>query len=216
MRPGQTRGESSEVIAVVPAAGRSRRIGKPKALLPFGRTTLIGATAEALQRGGAQIVVVVTRADDHALIDWASEHQVTRVNNPTPERGMLSSIQAGVAAAARLASPPTLPTLLISPADLPRLRAISVARVLRALEGGAAALALPTWRGRRGHPLAIAPRLVAEIAHLDPAVGLRQLLTLHADALVSVATDDPGVVQDIDTPEDYAQLTTAPPPESPT
>jgi len=178
-------------------------MGRAKTLLPFGGTTVIGATVRALRQGGADAVIVVTRSDDDALIRWASEHEVSRVENPAPHLGMLSTVQAGVAEALRLARQPNL---LISPADLPLLQPASVAMVLAALHRDNVGLALPTWRGRRGHPLAIAHRWVGEVAHLDSQVGLRQLLTLHADGLVSLPTDDAGVVRDVDTPEDYAQL----------
>ncbi len=203
MTPRRERKQYRKVVAVVPAAGRSRRMGRAKPLLPFGDTTLIGATVSALERGGAHAVIVVTRADDRTLIHWAKEHKIRQVENPAPHRGMLSTIQAGVAVALQLYREPTL---LVSPADLPRLKAESVTQVVRALDQTGVALAVPTWRGKRGHPLAIAHRLAGEIAQLDLELGLRQLLTLHAEELVSLPTGDPGVVRDVDTPEDYARL----------
>jgi molybdenum cofactor cytidylyltransferase len=83
-----------------------------------------------------------------------------------------------------------------------------VRAVLDALAAGAV-LAVPVHRGRRGHPLGIAPRLAAEIETLDPTAGLRQLLDRHPGELAEVAVDDPGAVADLDTPDDYRRLVEA-------
>jgi molybdenum cofactor cytidylyltransferase len=69
-----------------------------------------------------------------------------------------------------------------------------------------APLAVPVVRGRRGHPLAIAPALLPEVETLDLDVGLRQLLDRHGAEVLEVEVDDPGAVSDVDTPEDYQRL----------
>lgn len=193
-------------LAVIPAAGRSRRMGRPKPLLPFGDTTVLGAVAAALAGGGAREVVVVAAPDDRALARHATRLGLACAVNPDPSRGMLSSVLAGIealggaAALARRGEP-----LLVCPADLPALAPATVRAVLDALAAGAA-LALPVHRGRRGHPLGIAPRLAAEIATLDLAAGLRQLLDRHPGELAEIPVDDPGAVDDVDTPDDYRRL----------
>ena len=122
---------------------------------------------------------------------------------------MLSSILAGLAAlggAGTLAGGRT--ALLVCPGDLPALRPETVVELLRRREAAGAGLAVPVHRGRRGHPLAVAPALVLEIESLDPGRGLRQLLDLHPGELLTVEVDDPGCVSDLDTPEDYERLHT--------
>jgi CTP:molybdopterin cytidylyltransferase MocA len=123
---------------------------------------------------------------------------VDQALNPDPERGMLSSIQVGLAA---LGGAPALrdDRLLVSPADLPLLAAATVAALLRT----AAPLVVPTYRGRRGHPLLLSGELVAEIEQLDPAVGLRQLLERRRCDVRELPVEDPGVLLDVDTPEAY-------------
>lgn len=202
-------------VAVLPAAGASRRMGEPKLVLPFGPggstggTTVIGATLAALLNGGAGRACVVTRPDDDELRRRLRDLPgVLPAINPEPERGMLSSILAGLAA---LGGPEALrargEALLVSPADLPALSAETVAAVVSALEAGAG-LAVPVHTtGKRGHPLGIAPRWIAELPGLDPEVGLRQLLDrAAAQEVVEVPVDDPGCVRDVDTPEDYKSL----------
>lgn len=193
--------------AVLPAAGASRRMGRHKPLLPWGVTTVAGAVAASLRAGGAGRLVLVIAPGDDALRAWAAEAGLAVAVNPEPARGMLSSILVGIAAlggAAELAA--RAERLLVCPADLPALSPASVRLLLARMEEAEAPLAVPVHRGRRGHPLAIAPSLVPEAVALDPAVGLRQLLDRHAGRLLEVEVDDPGVVADVDTPEDYRAL----------
>jgi molybdenum cofactor cytidylyltransferase len=199
------------VAAVLPAAGASRRMGRSKLLLPFGGTTLAGASAAALRGAGVETILLVTAPDDLPLQEWAQAAGFQVAVNPDPARGMLSSIQEGVAA---LGGGEDLArrgwTLLVSPADLPRLQSATVTLLLARMREAGAPLAVPVYRGRRGHPLAIAPALIPEIATLDREVGLRQLRERHAGGTLELSVDDPGTVQDVDTPEDYEQLAGAP------
>jgi monofunctional biosynthetic peptidoglycan transglycosylase len=199
--------DSIAAVGILPGAGESRRMGRPKLLLPYGETTVVGAVVAALRQAGAAPIVLVTAPDDADLRRWAAEAGVLAAVNPAPARGMLSSIQEGLAAlggAAELAE--RRRTVLVTPADLPALRGETVAELLRRMADRGATLAVPVYRGRRGHPLAIAPDLLTEIDRLDPAVGLRELLDRHRDAVLAVEVDDPGAVSDVDHQEDYENL----------
>lgn len=195
-------------VAVVPAAGASRRMGRPKLLLPYGGGTVVGATVAALRGGGARTVVLVVAPAGRGqgaeeLAAWGRERGLVVAVNPDPGRGMLSSVQEGIAA---LGAAPGGSRLLVCPGDLPRLQAGTVRRLLAAQGTSGEPLAVPTWQGRRGHPLLIAPAVVAEIATLEPAVGLRQLLERHPGEVLALPVDDPGVLADLDTTEEYAAL----------
>jgi molybdenum cofactor cytidylyltransferase len=201
-------------------------MGRPKLLLPYETGTVLGAVVAALRAAGAAPIVVVVAAGDAALRDWCGAAagaggalgegaggggsgacELTVALNAAPELGMLSSILAGLAALGgadeltRRGAP-----LLVCPGDLPALRPATVAELLRRREAAGAGLAVPVYRGRRGHPLAIAPALIPEVQHLDPSRGLRHLLDLHAGDLLRVESDDPGCVADLDTPKDYERL----------
>jgi CTP:molybdopterin cytidylyltransferase MocA len=195
-------------IAIVPAAGASRRMGRPKLLLPYAGTTILGATAAALRDGGCTRLVLVTAPDDSRLRDWAHAEGATVAVNLDPERGMLTSVWAALAAlggapAVAFAGAP----LAVAPADLPRLAPGTVRAVLAALAPPtSAALAWPRCRGRNGHPLAFAARLAPEVLALDPAVGLRALRERHRADSAVVDVDDHGAVDDVDTPADYRAL----------
>jgi len=191
-------------VAVLPAAGSSRRMGQPKLLLPFKGGPLIAGVVNALLGGGVDQIVLVTSLGDEELQGWARRAGIESAVNPDPGRGMLSSIREGIGAlggTAELARRGQI--LLVAPADLPNLQAETVLDLLRRMRESGAPLAEPVFRGQRGHPLAIAPRLIPEIDTLDLDVGLRQLRNRHPAEVLEMETEDSGVVQDVDTPEDY-------------
>jgi molybdenum cofactor cytidylyltransferase len=193
------------IVAILPAAGSSSRMGRPKLLLPVHGGPMVAAVVNALLGGGAEEVVLVTSTGDEELQGWARRAGISCAVNPDPSRGMLGSIREGIAAlggAAKLARQGAI--LLISPADLPNLRAETVAELVRRMLAAAAPLAQPVFHGQHGHPLAIAPALIPEIETLDLDVGLKQLRDRHLAELLEVEVEDAGVVQDVDTPEDYA------------
>jgi glycerophosphoryl diester phosphodiesterase len=199
-----------QTVAILPAAGASRRMGRPKLLLPLRGRPLVTGVVEALRGGGVDEIVLVTSPEDDDLRAWAHGAGLTVAVNPDPDRGMLSSIREGIAAlggSAELARRGS--TLLVSPADLPNLRAETVSGLLQRMAESGAPIAEPLYRGKRGHPLAIAPALIPEIDTLDPDVGLKQLRDRHEAALLEFEVGDAGVVQDVDTPEDYERVAKA-------
>jgi molybdenum cofactor cytidylyltransferase len=171
-------------------------MGRPKLLLPFRDDTILGSLIAALREGGVSEIVLVVAPGDEALRDWGAAAGVRVAVNPEPERGMLSTILAGIEAAGDRES------LVVCPADLPALLPSTVRTVLAA----GAPLAVPSYRGKRGHPLVISPELIPEVKTLHLDVGLRELLDRHADLLRIVEVDDPGAVRDVDTPEEYQAL----------
>lgn len=190
------------IVAIVPAAGASRRMGRPKLTLPWREGSVLDATLAALLAGGAERAVVVV-GPGGVLAGWRPPAGVTLARNSTPELGMLSSVRAGLAALAEAGSPPRL--LLVCPGDLPALRAETVRELLRVQRrhGG---IVVPVHGDRRGHPLLVPERWLPAIGELDEAVGLRQLLRLAAGELLQHPVDDPGTVMDVDTPEAYESL----------
>ena len=90
---------------------------------------------------------------------------------------------------------------LVALADMPFVRPSSIAAVRAALEGGAP-LCAPYFRARRGHPVGIAGRFHEQLLALKGDEGARALLVEHEKSLVKIAVGDPGVIRDIDRPED--------------
>jgi molybdenum cofactor cytidylyltransferase len=178
-------------------------MGEPKLLLPWGAGNVLEATLGALRAGGAESAVVVVAADG-PVASWPPPDGVRLAVNPGPARGMMSSVVAGLEAIAAAGLDPD--PLLVTPGDLPALRAATVAALLATYRrhGG---VVVPRHGGKRGHPLVLAPVWQARIPGLAATGGtLRQILELAAGAVREVAVDDPGAIRDVDTPEDYRRL----------
>jgi molybdenum cofactor cytidylyltransferase len=111
---------------------------------------------------------------------------------------MLSSVQAGVAAAH-----PATTLFLIALADQPSVPPELIAHLIAVFDERRPGLLLPTFDGRRGHPLLIDARYREEIAALDPDVGLRELLQRHPDDLLHLPVDVEAVIRDMDTRAEY-------------
>jgi len=187
--------------ALIPAAGRSSRLGRSKALLPFGGKTVLEALLDTLDRGGVQRLRVVAAAGDAPLAALCKSKGIGLELNRRPERGMLSSIRVGVEALA-----PDLgddDVVLICPVDYPSIRWRTISSILAAVPAAASA-AVVTFDGRRAHPLALAKSAMADLERLDLEVGLRQIYERRE--VLEVAVDDPGTRADLDTWADYAAL----------
>jgi molybdenum cofactor cytidylyltransferase len=187
------------IVALVLAAGASSRMGRPKALLWAGEgRTFVQTIAERAIVGGAKGVVVVTGPPHGEAIRRALPIGVSSVVNPRPERGMLSSVQSGVAQLAAGAS-----GVLIWPVDTPYVSPASVRAIIQAAPGK---LVIPTCRGKGGHPLRVPRSRFGELCALDPELGLRALTNARPDEVVRLELDDQGLVNDVDTPEDLARV----------
>lgn len=113
------------------------------------------------------------------------------------ERGMGASLACGVRAAGEVGG------YLVALADMPFVRPSTIAAVRDALCAGAV-LAVPYFRTRRGHPVGIAGRLRTELEALSGDEGARRVLERHAAQVVKIPCGDPGVIRDIDAPDDLA------------
>jgi len=124
--------------------------------------------------------------------------RVRIVHNPDYAQGMLSSVQAGVAAA-----DPATTLFLIALADQPSIPPELIAHLIQVIDERRPGMLVPTFGGRRGHPLLIDACYRDEIATLDPEVGLRELLQRHPDDLLLHPVSVEAVIRDLDTREQY-------------
>jgi molybdenum cofactor cytidylyltransferase len=192
------------IAAIVPAAGQSLRMGRPKLILPVGGVPLIARVIAALQGGGAGRVIVIAGPADMpgalALIEAAEGQGAEVLASPTPTADMRASIELGLE---YLAQGPEPAAVLLTPGDSPGLDAAAVARVIRQAADHPGRIVVPRHEGRRGHPVLLPWSLAREIPGLPPGVGVNALLTAHPEAIVAFDADDPGILADLDTPADY-------------
>jgi molybdenum cofactor cytidylyltransferase len=189
------------VVAVILAAGEGRRMGGPKALLPFAKTTFLAHCCRLYARPGIAAIVAVLGAEaDRVRRESGLPAGVEAVVNPNWPRGMLSSVWRGLDAAERQGAD----AVLLHPVDHPLVAPATIDRVRQALEAEAA-IAVPTWEGRRGHPGGFSRSLFGELRSAPADRGARAVLALH-EARVAHVPGDPGCVAGIDTPEAYVRL----------
>ena len=191
-----TRAAEVRIAGLILAAGASRRMGRPKALLPYQGETFLDRQIGLLGAVCADVVVVLGHQAESIRAGLARNAQARFVENPEPERGMLSSLQTGLAATEADA-------VLFTPLDYPAVRAETVAAIAARL-GEGAELVVPRHDGRHGHPVGIAWRLAEEILALPLAAQARDVIHRHTASYLEV--DDPGVLRDVDDPAEYARL----------
>lgn len=192
------------IAAAVLAAGRSERMGNPKALLDFRGRPFVVAVLEALEALDFKHRVVVLGPDAPRIRPVLAPHHCLLVENPDPETGPIGSLRAALTALE-----PARPTaLLVWPVDIPHVRIATVERLLESHERLAPPVVVPAFGGRRGHPVIWDSSVFQELATSAAATrdGARAVLHALEDKAAIVAVDDPAVIDDIDTPQDYERL----------
>jgi molybdenum cofactor cytidylyltransferase len=183
------------VTGLVLAAGGSKRLGRPKQLLPYGSATLLDHVLLTARSCGFEQLLCVVGGGADAVRDAVNLSGVELVENRRFREGCSSSIGAALSAV-----DPRSEVLVLMLGDQPGVRAETVA----ALVGGRgdAPLAACAYAGGRGHPLAFARSMFGELAALHGDKGVWKLLDRHAMEVVDVPVDGP-IPRDVNTWEDY-------------
>lgn len=201
MGPGTTEEAVAFTTGLVLAAGGSRRLGRPKQLLPYGEATLLDHTlATARDCGFDQLLCAVGGSADEVrgAVDLRG---VQVVVNERFGEGCSSSIAVAVAAL-----DPRCEVLVLLLGDQPGVRADTVRDLLAAR--GDAPLAVCAYADGRGHPFALHRSVFGDLATLHGDKAVWKLLDRRADAVVEVAVDGT-VPLDVDTWEDYEAVLAA-------
>jgi molybdenum cofactor cytidylyltransferase len=186
------------ICAIVLAAGRSRRMGTQKLLLPFAHSKVITRVVDAFLGAPVDRVIVVVRPRHKRLRDALAGRSVTFIENSDADGDMLSSVRCGLQAL-----PQTVETILVSPGDQPSIEAGLIRQLLAVFRSSTRNILIPVHNGRRGHPLAFAGHYRDELLTSHDGIGLRGLLQTHATAVHEWHTNDAAVLEDLDTPTDF-------------
>jgi molybdenum cofactor cytidylyltransferase len=192
------------MAGVVLAGGRSSRMGSPKALLDFRGQPFAVRILEALEALEVKTRVVVVGTDSARIRPALAGHDCMIVENEDVDGGPIASLRAALRAL-RGVQPAAL---LAWPVDLPHVRVATVDRLLEAYRRAAAPAVVPTFAERRGHPVLWGAPLFGELLTSEAATqhGARAVLHAHAGEAILVPVDDPAVIDDLNTPEDYERL----------
>jgi len=184
-------------VGILLAAGAGSRFGGDKLLAALHGKALVQHAIDALRPAVTDMIAVV-RPGSAQLTALLAQAGARIAVCEEAAHGMGHSLACG----ARLV--PAGTNLLIALGDMPHIAPDTIARLIAALDAGAQ-IAVPCHLGRRGHPVGFAARLVPMLQRLTQDQGARSVLLAHADAVLEIPVDDPGVLADVDTAADLAR-----------
>ena len=190
----------SETVALLLAAGESRRMGQLKALLPWQGDTLLGHQVTALQEAGIDRVLVVLGHQAERLRPLLEGRDgVEWVFNPDYLLGKTTSIRAGLA----VLKEESVEALLILNVDQPR-NAETVRFLLAQHRRSDFLITIPTFGGKGGHPIIVSPTLLGDLmAITEDTQGIRAVVTGHQERTQRLEVETAEVLWDLNTPEQY-------------
>lgn len=193
-------------FAVLPAAGRSVRMGRPKLLLPWGGEgrTLVEAVVAAWRAAGVDAIVATVHRDDVPLAERLRSVGVAVVVPIVPPPDMKASVAAALEFIATTYRPNAADVWLLAPSDMPGLSPTVIRQLLATHDRRRPVILRPTHAGRRGHPLLVPWSAVDEVKNIPPDRGLDALCERFP--CLDIACDAACLSTDVDTPEDYARL----------
>jgi molybdenum cofactor cytidylyltransferase len=186
------------IMSVVLAAGESRRMGQPKMLLPFRGKTMIEHVIENIRKAGLESITVVIGAEKEKLPVLLQKLSVNFCVNNEYHQGMLSSVICGIRHL-----PENVSAILIFPGDQPLISPDTIAAVVKRRSPSDKGIIIPVYKKRRGHPVMIDIKYKPAILNLNQEEGLRSLAVSYPEDVCEIETDDPGILKDFDTYEEY-------------
>jgi molybdenum cofactor cytidylyltransferase len=181
------------LAAVILSGGESRRMGAPKALIPYRGRTFVEHLLEVTRHARVGVTRIVVGAHADEIREKLSGHAAEIVVNADWAKGQLSSIQAAIRSLREGATA----GMILCPVDHPIVSAALVAQIIEEFDSSGKAIALPTYQGRRGHPVIFRASLYQELLAASAEVGARQVVWAHANDILEVATKEEGVVLNI-------------------
>ena len=189
----------ASIVGLLLAAGHGRRFGGDKLLQPLADGTPVAVAAARALKAACADSIAVLRPEQDALAALLEAEGLRVVRCAAARSGMGYSLAAGVAASRDARG------WLVALADMPCI-SVATLQAVAELIGGGAALAAPSYAGRRGHPVGFAARWRDALLALEGDEGARAILQQSRFLLHVLETDDPGVLQDVDSPADLAAL----------
>lgn len=191
-------GAEVSVTAVVLAAGRATRMGGQKLLLPLGERPMVQWTVDAALGSKATKTIVVVGHEAGLVAEALEDRPVTVVLNPDYAEGMSTSLQAGVRAAGE-----TCDGVIFLPGDQPFVTSALLDRLIDRFAETRQGVVRPLLGDRPANPVLMSAALFPEILAQGGDVGGREIVERHPGEICLVPVDDPRLVADIDSTQDY-------------
>jgi CTP:molybdopterin cytidylyltransferase MocA len=190
------------IAGIILAAGDSRRMGRPKALLKYqGQTFLEKLIRDYQQIGCRPIIVVLGRAAD-SIQGVLPESGVSIQINARPEDGPLSSLQIGLRAL-----PGECRGAFFWPVDHPAVCVETLARMAECWDFSPEKAVRPRYKERGGHPVLLGRSWCDAVLDLPLSATVRDLMRSRGEEVIDLEVSDSGILLNVDTPDDYKRLT---------
>lgn len=180
-------------------------MGHPKALLSLDGRPFLERVLEGLAAGGCDPLVVVyggeAQEGARQIVDLANRIDALVVANPDPDSEQLASIRIALDAL-----PDELEAVVVTPVDAPS-PSPDLVRALITTSRVGAAITVPAWKGRRGHPILFSGAALDSLRRDDLEAGARSVLHAFAEQVAEVEAESADILLDIDTPEQYRSIT---------
>lgn len=186
------------IWAIVLAAGKSTRMKQQKLLMPFNGKTIVETVISKIIPVLKSNIMVVLGSNRAEIIEKINPFQVESCFNINYDKGMLSSVVCGFNSI-----PESAEAALVFLGDQPQISKKVIWNVINTWKASEKGMIIPTFNGRRGHPVLIETKYIEEINRLDPEKGLRQLMQKFSKDIAEVEVAEAEILRDIDTPEDY-------------
>jgi molybdenum cofactor cytidylyltransferase len=193
------------LAAVILSGGESRRMGSPKALLPYQGKPFLQHLLDVTQHARIGVLRVVLGAHAEEIARSVRLDPGHVVVNERWEEGQLSSIQAAVRSL-----PADTEGMLLCLVDHPLVSKHLIETLVEVFQATRAPVVLPTYEGRRGHPVIFSAALFAELLSAPPSEGARAVVHAHEGEIVAVPTGEEGVILNLNDPETLKKLTAGP------
>jgi len=184
--------------AILLAGGKSRRMGKLKQLMPLGKSTILEQAIDNLLSSTADEVIVVVGYKAEEITKAIAAKPVKIIVNPNYQQGMSTSIITGL-----ILVDPRVEAVMLALGDQPMVDSQTIDQLIAEFYNHDKGIALPTYKGKRGHPVIFATKYKAELLELKGDIGAREIIERHPEDILEVAVGSEGVITDIDTEEDY-------------
>jgi molybdenum cofactor cytidylyltransferase len=190
------------LASVILAAGESRRMGFPKALLPYHGQTFLEHLIEVTRHPRIGLLRVVIGAHQKQISERVPLPPGDYVVNPEWQKGQLSSIRAAI----RSLAVEETEGMLLALVDHPFVTCELIGQIIACFDQQPGSIVIPTWQKRRGHPVVFPTRLFGELISASDETGARAVVWAHAAEVVELPTEEEGILLDIDDREAYERL----------
>ena len=190
------------IAGIILAAGEGKRIGKHKLTLPLGSRTIIDRVLEAATKSRLDKIILVTKPDDHEVVETGKKYGIAIVSNPDYKEGMSTSIKKGLLELDKFKRIDGFCVLL---GDQPFINPSTIDRLIEAFHSGKKEIIVPFYQGKNGNPVLFDIAWKEDFMRISGDIGGRVIIKKYPEKVTKIEMSDNTILFDIDKKEDYTK-----------